>query len=626
MDAFYASVELRRRPELKGKPVVVCGSGPRAVVTTASYEARKLAGIHSAMPAAVARRRLPDAVYLQPDFPAYREASGQVMDVLRRNVEVVEVVGLDEAYLDLTGLFSPKATMRRVVTVIRTETRLTCSVGISESRMLAKITSELGKPAGMVVLARDQALERFADHSPGLIPGIGPKTVSRLEAMGIRTLADLRDWERPALEDRFGPRSGAWLHARGNLLDETPIVPEHETKSQSTEITFDHDVNQRHELERHIAELSEELCRRLRKRVLAGRTIGIKVRLDDWTNVTRSHTLDRADQRSGGGRPGRPRPTARLRPAAAGAAARRPPRLLRRQRGGGRAGADTWSAPTRPRLLAARQYRPDARKPESLLDRLGQVVVAPCHVGAAVDHRRGHGATVVAQLHLGPARQRLVRDADRVRQQGAAAGDAVAVEAGTVVGGPGQPVGRQLACGAARGADAPVVDTVGADREAAGLARAPSAGRKSRSPSWSRRGRPGRRRGRRASPGAGRSAAPCRAPRARSPPAPSGWRDGGRRGSATARWSRLRSVCAAAGARPIVSAVAAATAGRRFQHLCSARFLLPTGLADGLAGAGGLRLSLRAAQPPDSPRPRQSRGKWVPRSPALGGEGTRQIV
>jgi len=104
------------------------------------------------MPAAVARRRLPDAVYLRPDFPAYREASGQVMDVLRRNVEVVEVVGLDEAYLDLTGIFSPKSTMRRVATEIRTETRLTCSVGISESRMLAKITSELGKPAGLVVL------------------------------------------------------------------------------------------------------------------------------------------------------------------------------------------------------------------------------------------------------------------------------------------------------------------------------------------------------------------------------------------------------------------------------------------------------------------------------------------
>jgi DNA polymerase-4 len=292
MDAFYASVELRRRPELKGKPVVVCGSGPRAVVTTASYEARKLAGIHSAMPAAVARRRLPNAIYIRPDFPAYREASGQVMDILRGNVEVVEVVGLDEAYLDLTGLFSPKAVMRKIATEIRVETQLTCSVGISESRMLAKITSELGKPQGLVVLSREDALERFADHSPGLIPGIGPKTVSRLEAMGIRTLADLRRRNRDELEATFGPRSGAWLHARGNLLDSTPVTPEHETKSQSTEITFDVDVNQRAELERHVAELSEELCRRLVKRELEGRTIGIKIRLDDWTNVTRSHTLD----------------------------------------------------------------------------------------------------------------------------------------------------------------------------------------------------------------------------------------------------------------------------------------------------------------------------------------------
>jgi DNA polymerase-4 len=292
MDAFYASVELQRRPELRGKPVVVCGSGPRAVVTTASYEARKLAGIHSAMPAAVARRRLPDAVYLRPDFPSYREASGQVMDILRGNVEVVEIVGLDEAYLDLTGLFSPKAVMRRIANEIRVETQLTCSVGISESRMLAKITSELGKPRGLVVLSREQALERFADHSPGLIPGIGPKTVSRLESMGIRTLDDLRRWDRSELESTFGPRSGAWLHARGNLLDSTPVTPEHETKSQSTEITFDFDVNQRSEMERHITELAEELCRRLRKRELKGRTIGIKVRLDDWTNVTRSHTID----------------------------------------------------------------------------------------------------------------------------------------------------------------------------------------------------------------------------------------------------------------------------------------------------------------------------------------------
>jgi DNA polymerase-4 len=291
MDAFYASVELRKRPELRGKPVVVCGSGPRAVVTTASYEARKLAGIHSAMPAAVARRRLPEAVYLRPDFPAYREASAQVMEVLRRNVETVEVVGLDEAYLDLTGLFSPKATMRRVATEIRDRTRLSCSVGISESRMLAKIVSELGKPAGLVVLSREAALARFAGESPGLIPGVGPKTVVKLEAMGIRTLTELRGREQEELEATFGPRTGAWLHARGSLWDETPITVSRETKSQSVETTFDVDVRDRAELESHLAQQAEELCRRLRKRELEGRTIGIKVRLDDWTNVTRSQTV-----------------------------------------------------------------------------------------------------------------------------------------------------------------------------------------------------------------------------------------------------------------------------------------------------------------------------------------------
>jgi len=292
MDAFYASVELGRRPELRGKPVVVCGSGPRAVVTTASYEARRLAGIHSAMPAAVARRRLPDAVYLRPDFPAYREASARVMEVLHSNAETVEVVGLDEAYVDLTGIFSPKATMRRIAAEIHEATGLGCSVGISESRMLAKITSELGKPGGLVVLSRAEALERFAGESPGLVPGIGPKTVARLEAIGVDTLARLAEQDPATLEQAFGPRQGRWLRQRGRLEDETPVTVERETKSQSAETTFDTDVADRAELEAHIVQLAEELCRRLRKRELAGRTVGIKVRLDDWTNVTRSQTLE----------------------------------------------------------------------------------------------------------------------------------------------------------------------------------------------------------------------------------------------------------------------------------------------------------------------------------------------
>jgi DNA polymerase-4 len=292
MDAFYASVELRRRPELRGKPVVVCGSGPRAVVTTASYEARRLAGIHSAMPAAVARRRLPNAVYLSPDFAAYREASGEVMETLRRNAETVEVVGLDEAYVELTGLFAPKATMRRIAAEIHEESGLTCSIGIAESRMLAKITSELGKPAGLVVLSRAEALERFAGDSPGLVPGIGPKTVERLERMGIATLAALRVHDEAALEAAFGPRMGGWLRRRAAFEDDTELTVVREIKSQSAETTFDTDLADPEEMAASLRSLSEELCRRLRTRGLEGRTIGIKVRLDDWTNVTRARTIE----------------------------------------------------------------------------------------------------------------------------------------------------------------------------------------------------------------------------------------------------------------------------------------------------------------------------------------------
>jgi DNA polymerase-4 len=181
--------------------------------------------------------------------------------------------------------------MRRIATEIREDLGLTCSVGISENRLLAKIVSELGKPAGLVVLSRAEALERFAGDPPGLVPGIGPKTVLRLERMGIRTLAELRDRDPTALEQAFGPRMGHWLPARARFEDETPIAVERETKSQSTEITFDVDVADQAEMATHVASLAKELCRRLRARDLEGRTIGIKVRLDDWTNVTRAHTV-----------------------------------------------------------------------------------------------------------------------------------------------------------------------------------------------------------------------------------------------------------------------------------------------------------------------------------------------
>ena len=292
MDAFYASVELRRRPELKGKPVVVCGSGPRAVVTTASYEARKLAGIHSAMPAAVARRRLPDAVYLHPDFTAYREASGQVMAILRANAETVEVVGLDEAYLDLTGLFAPKATMRRIATEIREELGLTCSVGISENRLLAKITSELGKPAGLVVLSRARRWSASPAIRRAWSPGSARKRCSSWRGWASAPSPSCATTIRPRWS---GPSGRAWAAGcpPGRASKTRRRSPCRARPSRSRpRSTFDVDVADRAEMAAHVASLAKELCRRLRARDLEGRTIGIKVRLDDWTNVSRSHTVE----------------------------------------------------------------------------------------------------------------------------------------------------------------------------------------------------------------------------------------------------------------------------------------------------------------------------------------------
>ena len=244
------------------------------------------------MPAAIARRRLPNAVFIRPDFAAYRDASGQVMTILRRNAETVEVVGLDEAYVELTGLFSPKSTMRRIAAEIREETGLTCSIGISENRLLAKITSELGKPAGLVVLSREEALARFAGDPPGLVPGIGPKTAVKLQGLGIRTLAELRDSDAGRLVEAFGPRMGRSLQSRARFEDDTQLTVVREAKSQSAETTYDADVRDHAKLAASLSSLTEELCKRLRSRDLKGRTIGIKVRLDDWTTVTRAQTIE----------------------------------------------------------------------------------------------------------------------------------------------------------------------------------------------------------------------------------------------------------------------------------------------------------------------------------------------
>ena len=292
IDAFYASVELQRRPQLRGRPVIVCGSGPRAVVTTASYEARRF-GIGSAMPASRARRLCPEAVVVAPDFPTYRAVSAQVMDLVRGAVDEVQVMGLDEAYLDLSGMHSPKAAMRRLVTQIRAATGLTASVGIGPNKLVAKVASDAEKPAGFVVLTRQQACDRFARSPPSLVPGIGAKTADRLHALGITTLGALAQSDGDALAEHFGPRLGPWLVARGRFQGDEHVESVREAVSESRETTFDVDIADPAELEAQLQRLAEQLCHGLAQHGRAGRTIAIKVRLDDWTTVTRARTIAR---------------------------------------------------------------------------------------------------------------------------------------------------------------------------------------------------------------------------------------------------------------------------------------------------------------------------------------------
>jgi DNA polymerase-4 len=289
-DAFYVSVELLRHPELRGKPVVVSGSGPRAVVTTASYEARRF-GVGSAMPAARARRLCPDAVFLPPDFPTYRHASARLMGILRAHVERVEVVGLDEAYLDLAGLYSPRAAMRRLLREIKAATQLTCSVGIGPNKLVAKVASDAEKPAGFVVLTREQACARFAGAPPALVPGIGPKTAARLAALGLKTLAAVGAASEELLAERFGPNHGRELARRARFEHDGEIGAARKVVSESRERTFDEDVREFARLADALEAMTRGLCDSLARNARSGRTIAIKVRLDDWTTVTRARTI-----------------------------------------------------------------------------------------------------------------------------------------------------------------------------------------------------------------------------------------------------------------------------------------------------------------------------------------------
>jgi DNA polymerase IV len=290
MDAFYVAVELLRRPELRGKPVIVAGRGPRAVVTTASYEARPF-GVGSAIPVAHARRMCPDLIHLPVDMEHYRARSSEVMALVGRLSVPIEPVSLDEVYLDLSELPDPIARMSGLVRAIRERLHLDASVGVGPNKLVAKVASDAEKPRGFVVLSREQAAERFAAAPPRLLPGIGPKTAERLTALGIETIGDLHRRSLDELVRRFGDSHGRGLYERAHFRDDSPVA-RREAKSRSVETTFDHDIADLARLEQLLEQQSERLAKGLVDRGIAGRTIGIKVRLDDWTTVTRVHTVE----------------------------------------------------------------------------------------------------------------------------------------------------------------------------------------------------------------------------------------------------------------------------------------------------------------------------------------------
>ena len=290
MDAFYVAVELLRRPELRGKPLIIAGSGPRAVVTTASYEARP-SGVGSAMPVARARRLCPEAIVLAPDMAHYLERSREVMALLRELGAPTETVSLDEAYLNLGEVSYPVEAMSGLVRRLRDELGLDASVGMGPSKLVAKVASEAEKPRGFVVLTREQAVARFAGESPRLLPGIGPKTAERLRRMGVPTIGVLQRCTADGLRERFGERHGQYLHDRAHFRDDSAVTTSRVAKSRSVESTFDADVSGLERLEPILAEQARRLATELGERGVAGRNVAIKVRLDDWTTVTRARTI-----------------------------------------------------------------------------------------------------------------------------------------------------------------------------------------------------------------------------------------------------------------------------------------------------------------------------------------------
>jgi len=291
MDAFYASVEQRDDPALRGRPVVVAWRGQRSVVCAASYEARKF-GVRSAMPAVRAERLCPDAVFVAPDFARYRAVSRQIREIFQRHSELVEPLSLDEAYLDVTaprsGLASATAVARAIRRAIFDESALTASAGVAPNKFLAKIASDWRKPDGLFVI-RPDAVDAFLAPLPvARIPGVGKVMNAKLAALGIHTCADLRARKVDELERRFGSH-GRRLSELSRGIDERPVCANQPVQSISAEDTFARDLPL-HALEPVIRELAAKTWDATRKTDRVGRTVVLKLKTADFHILTRSHT------------------------------------------------------------------------------------------------------------------------------------------------------------------------------------------------------------------------------------------------------------------------------------------------------------------------------------------------
>jgi DNA polymerase-4 len=295
MDAFFASVEVRRHPELAGTPVIVGGAGNRGVVTSATYEARRY-GVHAAMPTARALRLCPTATVLPGDLALYAEVSRSVMALFRSITPLVEPLSLDEAFLDVSGagrrLGDPAEIGEYIRARVYDEQGITCSVGVAATKFVAKLGSTAAKPDGMVVVRPEETIDFLHPLPVGALWGVGPKTEETLLRLGLRTVGDLAHVPSRTLERAVGPAAGAHLHALAWGRDPRRVVPDEPERSTGAEETFGTDVDDPVVIHRELLRLAERTAGRLRSAGHLARTVTIKVRFADFATITRSRTLD----------------------------------------------------------------------------------------------------------------------------------------------------------------------------------------------------------------------------------------------------------------------------------------------------------------------------------------------